>query len=270
MKYVYSCRYSRKCVRGRKVRTCLLRCALSQYWYSFSWPSWRQKYQFGPCLHYRSLKKVWNCLFLLYLWCQQEPCRITCFCRLIDLLYFSKNSWWTRFTSSDRFYHDEWLEHHICRFDKHLISFHAIIWNTGFKWLMDSPELEVSAETNPNAHTGNEYTQKKTEDRSFRGNQSLAFGDILFERYVWESLRVAHFFTHSREAPSLVGRLNETRLARGCPVVLSKLLNTPYKNVFDCCGKGGHAKELDTLLLATPELITSSKLQSPVSKFHSI
>ena len=88
-------------------RTCLSRCALSQYWYSFSWPSWKQKYPFGPCLHYRSLKKVWNCLFLLYLWCQQEPCRITCFCRLLDLLYFLKKSWWTRFTCSDRLYHDE-------------------------------------------------------------------------------------------------------------------------------------------------------------------
>ena len=54
---------------------------------------------------------------------------------------------------------------------------------------------------------------KKTEDRRFQGNQSLAHGNILFERYVFESVRVAYFFTHSREAPSLKDRAQYEYLA---------------------------------------------------------
>ena len=68
---------------------------------------------------------------------------------------------WTKFTCSDRSYHDEWFKHHICIFDKHLTSFHSIFWNTGFQRLMDSSALEDSGETNNDAHTGNEYMQKK-------------------------------------------------------------------------------------------------------------
>ena len=81
---------------------------------------------------------------------------------------------------------------------------------------MDSSALEDSAETNNDAHTGNEYMQKKAEDRRFQGNQSLAHGNILFERYVFKSLRDAHFFTHSREAPSLKDRVQDTDLASIC------------------------------------------------------
>jgi hypothetical protein len=46
-------------------------------------------------------------------------------------------------------------------FDKHLTSFHSIFLNTGFQRLMDSPALEVYAETNNEAHNGNECMQKK-------------------------------------------------------------------------------------------------------------
>ena len=67
---------------------------------------------------------------------------------------------------------------------------------------MASPALEVSAEINNDAHTGIEYMEKKAEDRRFRGNQSLAFGDTWLERYVWESVRAALFLSHSREALS--------------------------------------------------------------------
>ena len=49
---------------------------------------------------------------------------------------------------------------------------------------MDSSALEDSAETNNDAHTGNEYMQKKAEDRRFRGNQPLAHANILFGKYV--------------------------------------------------------------------------------------
>jgi hypothetical protein len=64
---------------------------------------------------------------------------------------------------------------------------------------------------------------KKAEDRRFRGNQSLAHGNILFERYVLESLRVAHFFTHSREASSLEDRAQDTILAAVRRLFLIKL-----------------------------------------------
>ncbi len=72
---------------------------------------------------------------------------------------------------------------------------------------METTALGVSAETKDDALTGNEYMQKKTEDRRFRGNQSLAHGNIFFEIYVFGSVRVAYFFTRSREASSMVGRL---------------------------------------------------------------
>ena len=88
---------------------------------------------------------------------------------------------------------------------------------------MESSALGVSAETKDDALTGNEYMQKKTEDRRFQGNQSLAHENILFEICVFGSVRVAHFFTHSHEASSLVGRLSDTGLSRGCPEVISKL-----------------------------------------------
>ncbi len=93
---------------------------------------------------------------------------------------------------------------------------------------MDSSSLAVSAETKDDALTGNEYMRKKTKDRRFQGNQSLAHGNILFERYVFESLRVAHFFTHSHEAPSLVGPLNDAALARVNPVFQIKIWEMFY------------------------------------------
>ena len=64
---------------------------------------------------------------------------------------------------------------------------------------------------------------KKAEDRRFRGNQSLAHGDKLFERYVCVSVRVAHFFTHSRKAPSLVDQVQFTDLAAVRRLFIKKL-----------------------------------------------
>ncbi len=78
---------------------------------------------------------------------------------------------------------------------------------------MDSSALEDSTETDNDAHTGNEYMQKKAEDRRFRGNQLLAYGDMLLERYVFGSGEVVHFLTHSRKAPSRVDRVQYTDLA---------------------------------------------------------
>ena len=88
---------------------------------------------------------------------------------------------------------------------------------------MDSPTLEVYVETNNEAHNVNECMQKKAEDRRFRGNRSLAHGDILFERSVFGSVRVALFFTHSLEAPSLEDRVQDTTVARIFPRFLIKL-----------------------------------------------
>ena len=83
------------------------------------------------------------------------------FSGFIKPFYFSKISWCTRFTCSDRFYHDEGLKHHIFNFDKHLISLQTIFSILGFQRLMDSSPLEVSAETKDDALTRNEYIQKK-------------------------------------------------------------------------------------------------------------
>ena len=83
------------------------------------------------------------------------------FSGFIKPFYFSKISWCTRFTYSDRFYRNEGLEHHIFNFDKHLIWLQSIFWNSGFQRLMESSALGVSAETKDDALNGNEYMQKK-------------------------------------------------------------------------------------------------------------
>ena len=44
-------------------RSCLSRCALSHYWFSFLKPSWRQNHPLGPWLHFQPFKKVWYCQF---------------------------------------------------------------------------------------------------------------------------------------------------------------------------------------------------------------
>ena len=78
---------------------------------------------------------------------------------------------------------------------------------------------------------------KEAEDWRFRGNQSLAHGDVLFERYVCESARAALFFAHLREALILLGHLNYTWLA-------SKLLPDQIKlwNIFDFFPTGSNGK----------------------------
>ena len=116
---------------------------------------------------------------------------------------------------------------------------------------MDSSALGVSAETKDEALTEHEYIQKKTEDRRFRGNQSLAHGHIFFEIYVFRSVRVELFFTHSREASSLFGRSYYAALASVRPLFIMKLWDIPCVFICGCDGKGGNPKEPDTLLKVT-------------------
>ena len=77
------------------------------------------------------------------------------FSGFIKPFYFSKISWCTKFTCSDRFYHDEELKHDFFMFDKLLTSFHSIFWNKGFQRFMETTALGVSAETKDDALTGN-------------------------------------------------------------------------------------------------------------------
>ena len=77
----------------------------------------------------------------------------------------------------------------------------------------------------------------------------------MFERYVFESLRDAHIFTHSREAPSLKDRVQDTNLAPGCPQVLIKFWDTVYNFVTGYVGKGKCDSMRHTLLKVTPGLI---------------
>jgi len=100
---------------------------------------------------------------------------------------------------------------------------------------------------------------KKAEDRRFRGNQSLALEDTLFERYDCVSVRVAHFFTHSREAPSLVDQVQYTNLARGCRQVVTKLWDIYYILFMGYDGRGGCAIMRHTLLQVTHRLISKFK-----------
>ena len=102
---------------------------------------------------------------------------------------FSKVFFQTKFTCSDRSYHDEWFEHHVCMFDKHLTSFHSLLWNTDFQRLMDSSALEIYAQTNNDAHTGDEYMQKKQRTDASEVTNLWLMGiscskDIIFR--VWE------------------------------------------------------------------------------------
>ncbi len=112
---------------------------------------------------------------------------------------------------------------------------------------MDSPALEVYAETNNDAHTGYECMQNKEEDRRFRGNQSLAHGDKLFERYVCVSVRVAHFFTRTGEAPSLMDRVQCTDLASNCGNDFSIVWDIVYAFATGYDGKGACNKIPHTL-----------------------
>ena len=141
-----------------------------------------------------------------------------------------------------------------------MISFQSIFWNLGFERLMHSSALAVSAETKDDALTENEYMQKKTEDRRFQGNQSLAHGNILFERYVFESLRVVLFFTHSREAPSLVGRLSDTGLPARLRSAQIKLWDTVFDFVMGYVEKGKWTSGDHTLFKVTHALSHHSKM----------
>ena len=66
----------------------------------------------------------------------------------------------------------------------------------------------------------------------------MAHGDKLFERYVCVSVRVAHFFTHSREAPSLMDGVQCTDLAAGCGRFSTKLWEIYYIFFTGYVGKG--------------------------------
>jgi len=132
-----------------------------------------------------------HCVFLLVsegddhgsLLCAKAPSIVTEGTALI-FLYFSKISLRTKFICSDRSYHDEWFENHICKFDKHLTLFHSIFWNTGFQRLMDSPALGVSAETNDDALTGNENMQKKQRTDALEVTNPWLMG-ILCSKVMW-------------------------------------------------------------------------------------
>jgi len=100
---------------------------------------------------------------------------------------------------------------------------------------------------------------KKTENRRFRGKQSLALEDTLLERYDCVSVRVAHFFTHFREAPSLVDQVQYTDLARGCRQVVTKLWDIYYFLFMGYDGRGGCAIMRHTLLQVTHRSISKFK-----------
>ncbi len=102
--------------------------------------------------------------------------------------------------------------------------------------------------------------QKKAEDRRCRGNQSLAHGDILFERYVCGSGEGCTLFTHSREAPSLVNRVEDTDLPGGCPEVVLKLWGMVYHFVTGLDGKGVRTSSQHLLSKVTRELISQFKM----------
>ena len=144
------------------------------------------------------------------------------FSGFIKPFYFSKISWCTRFTCSDRFYRNEGLEHHIFNFDKHLISLQSIFWNSGFQRLMESSALGVSAETKDDAPTRNEYIQKKQRTDASKVTNPWLMG-IFCSKDMFEIVWGLHsFFTLLREAPSLVDRLYDTGLA-------SRLLSAQMK-----------------------------------------
>ena len=67
------------------------------------------------------------------------------------------------------------------------------------------------------------------------------------ESSVFWSGEVVHFLTHSREAPSLVARVQYTDLASGLPLVQMKLWDMFYNFVTGYSGRGGYTMVLHTL-----------------------
>ena len=78
---------------------------------------------------------------------------------------------------------------------------------------MDSSAPEDSAESNNDALTGNEYMAKRQRTDASEVTNPWHMGIFFFERYVCESARVAFFFAHLREAPSLINRVQDRVLA---------------------------------------------------------
>ena len=68
--------------------------------------------------------------------------------------------------------------------------------------MIHSSALGVSADKD-DVLTENEYIQKKQMIEASKVTNPWLIGIFFFEIYVFGSVRVAHFFTHSREAPSL-------------------------------------------------------------------
>ena len=101
---------------------------------------------------------------------------------------------------------------------------------------------------------------KKAPDRCFRGNQSLAPEDIYFERFVWASVSVAHFFTHSREAPSLMDRVQDKVLALLLLKFQIKIWDIIDFFVTGYDGKGARASTRHTLLKVIHALISIFKM----------
>ena len=88
---------------------------------------------------------------------------------------------------------------------------------------------------------------KKATDRCFRGNQSLVHEGIFFERFVCASVSVPHFFTHSREAPSLIDRVQDRVLALLLLKFQIKLWDILDFFVTGYDGKGARASTRHTL-----------------------
>ena len=88
---------------------------------------------------------------------------------------------------------------------------------------------------------------KKAEDRLLRGSQSLAHGDILFERYVFGSVRVALFFVHLRKGFSLMDRVQYTDVMLICWEVIAKLWDIVFNFLTGYDGKRGCHRVLHTL-----------------------
>ena len=91
---------------------------------------------------------------------------------------------------------------------------------------MDSPALEVSAETNHNAHTGNEYTQKKQRTEASEVTDSLLMGIFWWKVLCFGVVRVAHFLRTLAKLP--VGWLE-------CNIQILPLVSRWFKWNFGTC-----------------------------------
>ena len=88
---------------------------------------------------------------------------------------------------------------------------------------MDSSALEDSAETNNDAHTGNEYMQKKQRTDASEVTNPWLMGICCWKDMCVGVVRLYTFLTHSRKAPSRVDRVQYTDLAAVLRLFIIKL-----------------------------------------------